>query len=185
MMYERRFRSPRSRGCDLHMCVRRRRYTTQPRVAAPRGAPWVKDAVLRPPYAEGVIQHSPGSPRFAAHPGSKTRSPDLRTPKALYNTAQSRRAARRTLGQRRGPQISVRRRRYTTQPRVAAPRGAPWVTCNHPHTNPEGVSRMIGLTFNPKRNVRQCRDRICCTDDGTRPEMILSGDVSLGSRCIS
>ena len=138
-----------------HASVRRRRSTPQPRVDALRGAPWVTDDNTQP-YAEGVTPHSPGSTRFAAHPGSRTTTRS-RTPQALHPAAQGRRASRRTLGHRR-QHAAVRRRRYTPQPRVDALRGAPWVTDDNTHGYPEGVLQRAAITMTPpSRLVKRLR----------------------------
>src|SRR5262249_36641741 len=74
--------------------LRRRRCTAKPTV--PTDGP--RAPILTPPpipYAEGVTQQSPGSPK--AHPGPRSGHPHRSlTPKALHSKAQGRR--RRTLG---------------------------------------------------------------------------------------
>ena len=106
------------------------------------------------PYAEGVTPHSPGSRRARGrHPGESsstrldTRPPTcVLTPKALHPTAQGRGACAAPWGivehgcWTHGRQhVSLRRRRYTPQPRVAAPCRAPWGTDDHTYKNPNGV----------------------------------------------
>ena len=136
------------------------------------------------PYAEGVAQHSPGSPRhvtdnicpYAAgviphSPGSAaghrcaaavggTPWEDALTPKALHNTAQGRRALRRTLGHGH-PHASLRRRRYTPQPRVSR--------------DPAMSRRTLGRRQGPDVPLRRRR----CT---TQPRVAALRGGTLGSR---
>ena len=51
---------------------------------------------------------------------------------------------------------SLRRRRYTPQPRVAAFRAYPG-TDDNIHTNPEGVSQMTNVRVNPTRTAHPSR----------------------------